>query len=153
MSTVKKILIVHHSKTGNTKNLTSAVIRGARKVNTEIRSLSALKASSKDVLWCDGLILGTPENFGYMSGAMKHFLDEIYYDCLDKVNGLPYAIYVKAGTDGTGTVINIEKILSGLSLKKINEPVLIVGEMDDAALSQCEELGHLMAAGLEASIF
>ena len=63
------------------------------------------------------------------------------------------AIYVKAGTDGTGTVINIEKILSGLSLKKINEPVLIVGEMGDAALSQCEELGHLMAAGLEASIF
>ena len=52
-----------------------------------------------------------------------------------------------------GNTLNIEKILSGLSLKKINEPVLIVGEMGDAALSQCEELGHLMAAGLEASIF
>ena len=63
MSTVKKILIVHHSKTGNTKNLTNGV--GTQKVNAEIRSLSALKASSKDVLWCDGLILGTPENFGY----------------------------------------------------------------------------------------
>ena len=83
----------------------------------------------------------------------NYFLDEIYYDCLEKKEGLPYAIYVKAGNDGTGAIVNIEKILSGLSFKKIQDPVLVVGDLDKIALSRCEELGHLMAVGLIEMIF
>jgi multimeric flavodoxin WrbA len=153
MNTHKHLLIVHHTQSGSTKKMTDAIINGAKQENIIIRSRSALKANSEDLLWADGLLLGTPENFGYMSGAMKYFLDEVFYDCLEKVNGLPYAIYIKAGNDGTGAKNSIEKILSGLSLRKIQDPVIAIGSLTESAVKECEELGQLMAMGLKESIF
>jgi len=153
MNTHKRLLIVHHTQSGSTKKMTDAIINGAKQENIIIRSRSALKANSEDLLWADGLLLGTPENFGYMSGAMKHFLDEVFYDCLERVNGLPYAIYIKAGNDGTGAKNSIEKILSGLSLKKIQDPVIAIGSLTESVIKECEELGQLMAMGLKESIF
>jgi len=153
MNTHKHLLIVHHTQSGSTKKMTDAIINGAKQENIIIRSRSALKANSEDLLWADGLLLGTPENFGYMSGAMKHFLDEVFYDCLERVNGLPYAIYIKAGNDGTGAKNSIEKILSGLSLKKIQDPVIAIGSLTESVIKECEELGQLMAMGLKESIF
>jgi len=153
MNTHKHLLIVHHTQSGSTKKMTDAIINGAKQENIIIRSRSALKANSEDLLWADGLLLGTPENFGYMSGAMKHFLDEVFYDCLERVNGLPYAIYIKAGNDGTGAKNSIEKILSGLSLKKIQDPVIAIGSLTESGIKECEELGQLMAMGLKESIF
>ena len=153
MNTHKHLLIVHHTQSGSTKKMTDAIINGAKQENIIIRSRSALKANSEDLLWADGLLLGTPENFGYMSGAMKHFLDEVFYDCLERVNGLPYAIYIKAGNDGTGAKNSIEKILSGLSLKKIQDPVIAIGSLTESVIKECEELGQLVAMGLKESIF
>lgn len=153
MKTSKHLLIIHHSQTGATKKMTDAVISGANKTNINIRSLSALKATSKDMLWADAVIFGTPENFGYMSGAMKFFFDTIYYECIEKIDGLPYAIYIKAGNDGLGARNSIEKILSGLSLKKIHNPIIIAGPLTSESLIQCEDLGHLVAMGVIESIF
>jgi NAD(P)H-dependent FMN reductase len=92
MNTSKNLLIVHHTQSGDTKKMTDAIIRGSEHKNLNIRSLSALKASSNDLFWSDGVLFGTPENFGYMSGAMKFFFDEIYYECLEKVSGKPYSL-------------------------------------------------------------
>jgi multimeric flavodoxin WrbA len=136
--------------------MADAVVRGARHPdieNVELRVRPALDADARDLLWCDGFILGTPENFGYMSGAMKYFLDRIYYECLDKVDGRPYALFVRAGNDGTGAIASVQRILTGLSVKEVQEPVLIAGEFDETRLADCEELGMTMAAGLEAGIF
>lgn len=119
----------------------------------DLRCIDALQASVEDVLWADALILGTPENFGYMSGALKYFLDRIYYSCLDKVDGLPYALFVRAGNDGSGAVASIDRILSGLSLRRVQEPLLVVGDFDEDRLVDCRELGMTIAAGLEAGIF
>jgi multimeric flavodoxin WrbA len=91
-----------------------AVIAGARHaeiVGVEVRVRDALEADADDVLWADAMIFGTPENFGYMSGAMKYFLDRIYYDCLDRVAGRPYALFIRAGNDGRGAIGSIERIL------------------------------------------
>lgn len=153
---MKHLLIVFHSQSGSTRKMANAVCRGASSpevANVEIRIRDALEATSGDQLWADGLILGTPENFGYMSGALKFFLDRVYYDCLDKVNGLPYAIFVRAGNDGSGAISSIASILQGLSLRQVQDPVLMVGEFDAARLAECEALGLTMAAGLEAGIF
>lgn len=136
--------------------MANAVIAGARHPDIEGVDLvvrDALEASSADLLSADGLILGTPENFGYMSGAMKYFLDRVYYDCLDKINGLPCALFVRAGNDGSGAISSLSRILSGLQVKMVQEPLLISGDFDESRLSDCEELGSLMAAGLEAGIF
>jgi multimeric flavodoxin WrbA len=152
----KHLLIVSHSQSGTTLKMANAVIRGAQNPdieNVELRVRPALDADARDLLWCDGFILGTPENFGYMSGAMKYFLDRVYYECIDMVDGRPYALFVRAGNDGTGAVMSLRRILNGLSVREVQEPVLIAGEFDESRLVECEELGMTMAAGLESGIF
>lgn len=136
--------------------MAEAVIRGARHPDVEgveVRALSALEAGPDDLLWSDAFILGTPENFGYMSGAMKYFLDRVFYPCENKVNGKPWAMFVRAGNDGTGTVASLRRILTGLAVKEVQEPVMIVGDFDESRLADCEELGLTMAAGIEAGVF
>ena len=152
----KHLLIVYHSQSGATSSMADAVIKGAKNPDingVEVQVRDALEASADDVLWADGLLLGTPENFGYMSGAIKYFLDRIYYPCEDKIDGMPYALFVCAGNDGTGAIKSITRILKGLAIKQIQEPVLIVGDVDNSQLIECEELGMIMAAGLESGIF
>ncbi len=136
--------------------MADAVIAGARSTDVdgvEVRVKSALEAKADDLLWCDGFLLGTPENFGYMSGAMKYFLDRAYYPCEGKINGKPYALFVRAGNDGLGAISSMRRILTGLAVREIQEPVLIAGEFDATRLNECEELGLTLAAGLEAGVF
>ena len=152
----KHLLIVFHSQSGSTKRMAEAVIRGADSPDidgVEVRVKPALDADSDDLLWADAFILGTPENFGYMSGATKYFLDRIYYECEGKIDGKPFALFVRAGNDGTGAINSIRRILTGLSVKEVQDPVLIAGEFDESRLGECEELGLTLAAGLEAGIF
>jgi multimeric flavodoxin WrbA len=156
MSGRKHLLIVYHSQSGTTSRMAEAVIRGARNPdigNVDVRARSALEATADDLLWCDAFILGTPENFGYMSGAMKYFLDRSFYECVDRIDGRPYALFVRAGNDGTGAITSMRRILKGLAVKEVQDPVLIAGKFDAARLDECEELGMTMAAGLEAGVF
>ena len=152
----KQLLVVAHVPSANTQKLLDAVMRGAGHADidgVDVRHVKPLEAGPEDVLAADGVILGTTENFGYMSGAMKYFLDRIYYACLDQVDGRPFALFVRAGNDGTGAISSLRRILTGLSVKEVQEPVLIAGEFDETRLGECEELGMTMAAGLEAGIF
>lgn len=156
MTKRRHLLIVYHSQSGSTAKMAQAVIRGARhpdigKVDVRIRD--ALEGVPDDLYWADGFILGSPENFGYMSGAMKYFLDRIYYPCEGKIAGMPYGLFIRAGNDGTGAISSINRILSGLSVREVQQPILVAGEFDDARLTDCEELGMAMAAGLEAGVF
>lgn len=136
--------------------MADAVVNGATSrdvAGVEVRVMTALDAGADDLLWADAFILGTPENFGYMSGAMKYFLDRVFYPCENKINGKPWAMFVRAGNDGTGAISSIRRILSGLAVKEVQEPVLIAGEFDGSRLEECEQLGLTIAAGLEAGIF
>jgi multimeric flavodoxin WrbA len=156
MPSQKHLLIVYHSQSGTTSRMAEAVIRGASHPDidgVETRVKDALEATPEDLLWADGFVLGTPENFGYMSGAMKYFLDRVYYPCEDKIAGRPYALFVKAGNDGSGAITSINRILKGLMVKQVQKPLLIVGEFDEKRLEECEQLGMTMAAGLESGIF
>ena len=136
--------------------MATAVIAGATSSDisdVEVRAKAALDADADDLLWADGFILGTPENFGYMSGAMKYFLDRVYYPCENKINGRPYALFVRAGNDGSGAISSMRRILSGLAVREVQEPVLFVGDFEESRLAECEELGLTLAAGLEAGVF
>ncbi|MDX1517538.1 MAG: flavodoxin family protein [Woeseiaceae bacterium] len=156
MPAAKHLLIVYHSQSGSTSRMAEAVIRGAGSDDVgdvDVRALTALEADADDLLWCDAFILGTPENFGYMSGAMKYFLDRVFYPCEGKVSGKPYALFIRAGNDGSGAVSSIQRILAGLAVREVQEPLMMVGEFDEACLARCEELGLTMAAGLEAGVY
>jgi multimeric flavodoxin WrbA len=150
------LLIVYHTQSGTTSRMAAAVIAGASSSDVsdvEVRAKSALEADADDLLWADGFILGTPENFGYMSGAMKYFLDRVFYPCENKINGRPYALFVRAGNDGSGAISSMRRILGGLAVREVQEPVLFAGDFDESRLAECEELGLTLAAGLEAGIF
>ena len=99
------------------------------------------------------LVLGTTENLGYMSGALKDFFDRVYYPCLDDTRGLPYALYIRAKLDGTGTRRAVESIASGLGWRAVQEPMICHGEWREDFVDECHELGMAMAAGLDGGIF
>ncbi len=152
----KQLLVVAHVPSANTLRLAEAVLRGARNpeiAGVAVRHLPPLEAGPDDVLGADALVLGTTENLGYMSGALKDFFDRVYYPCLDRTRGLSYALYIRAGHDGTGTRRAVETIVTGLGWRAVREPLLCRGEWQDTFLDDCEELGTLVAAGLEAGIF
>src|SRR6266540_5912555 len=80
----------------------------------EVVARAALAATAVDVLGADGYVLGTPANLGYISGALKHFFDQIYYPCLDATAGRPFGFYVHGNDDTAGAVAAIQKITTGL---------------------------------------
>ena len=150
---MKTLLIVFHTGGVKTAQMAEAVERGARsQEGVRVVMRRCAEAGAEDVLSADGLILGTPENFGYMSGMMKDFLERIFYACEGKIEGRPWALFVSAGQDGTGAVTSVERIVTGLRLKKINEPVVVVKELMPEQITALEELGAAMAAGLAAGI-
>ncbi|WP_258868130.1 flavodoxin family protein [Alkalilimnicola ehrlichii] len=155
MSQRKRLLIVAHAPSPNTEQLVNAVLRGARHPdidNVEALHIPPLEANADDVLNADGIILGTTENLGYMSGALKDFFDRIYYPCLEHTEGLPYALYVRAGHDGTGTRRAVDTIVTGLRWRAAQDPLILRGKFENSFIEQCEELGMYLAAGLDAGI-
>ena len=146
----RHLLVIWSSQSGRTEALMRAVCAGAAEFadDVEVRSLPALQAGLDDLLWADALIVATPENFGYLSGAVKDFLDRTYYPAEGKVDGLPYAILVSAGNDGSGAVRALERIATGYRWKRISEPLIVLGEPDDVALAKCRELGAVLAVGI-----
>lgn len=151
----KHLLIVAHVPSDNTRRLRDAVVKGASGpdiADVALRGLIPFEAKADDVLWADAIILGTTENLGYMSGALKDFFDRIYYPCLERSQGKPYALYIRAGQDGTGTRRGIETIVTGLRWRAAREPLICRGEFQERFVADCEELGAAMAASLEAGI-
>ena len=152
----KRLLIVAHVPSPNTLRLREAAVEGATSPDiegVEVTAASPFDVGPEDVLAANAILLGTTENLGYMSGALKDFFDRVYYPCLEQTQGLAYALYIRAGHDGTGTRRAVESITTGLRWRAIQEPVLCKGEFDPAFVVTCEELGMAMAAGLEAGIF
>lgn len=151
-----KLLFISHTPSVNTLALRDACIQGIQHPdieNIELRAKSYLDANAEDVLWCDGIILGTTENFGYMAGLTKDFFERIYYPCLEKTQALPCALYIRAGLDGLGTKVAVEKIFTGLRWKQVQETLILHGDYVDSFKEEVQELGMNFSAGLEAGIF
>jgi NAD(P)H-dependent FMN reductase len=145
------LLIVHHTTSPALHSMHEAVMAGANDDRIEgvsVVARPALAATAVDVLAADGYVLGTPANLGYMSGALKHFFDQIYYPCLEATTRRPFGLYVHGNNDTTGAVLAIDKITAGLQWRRAQDPVLVVGDPSKEDLDECWELGAAMAAGL-----
>lgn len=143
-----QLLVVHHSPTPHLLALTEAVLGGVRHpdiTGVHLTVRAALQATVDDVVAADGYLLGTPANLGYMSGALKHFFDSVYNDCLGVTTGRPWGLWIHGATDTTGARLGVERIVTGLGWRPVSAPVEIVGTPDDE-MERCAELGAVVAA-------
>ena len=149
-----KILIVYHSQTGNTEKMANAIAVGAKSIDgVEVILRKAGDATLEDLLTADGLALGTPENFGYMSGMGKDFFDRTYYAAQEKIFRKPFVVFISAGNDGTGALRAIERIALGYKFKTVFKPVIAKGAITEEIISQCHELGATIAGGCQMGIY
>ncbi|MEY8205627.1 MAG: NAD(P)H-dependent oxidoreductase [Bermanella sp.] len=149
---MKRLLVVFHAPSANTQKMLNAMqiaVDNAGVTGVECRLIAPLQAVPQDVLECDAIILGTTENLGYMSGALKDFFDRIYYPCLEQKQGLPVAAVVRAGHDGTGTCRALNSILTGLKWRWVQEIVLCKGPWQEAFVADCQQLAEAMAVALD----
>ena len=124
------LLVVHHTASPATQELLEAALAGAQAEGVEgveVLVRAALGATVPDVLAADGFVLGTTANIGYMSGALKHFFDTVYYPTLTAKVGAPYGLYVHGNNDTGGAVRAIESIAKGMGWERVSEPVTIIG--------------------------
>ena len=145
------LLVVHHTTSPSVHAMFDAVQSGATDPQIEgvdVVTRAALQASVSDALAADGYLLGTPANLGYMSGALKHFFDQIYYPCLEATIGRPFGVYVHGNNDTTGALRAIEVVTTGLRWRGVQAPVSVIGAPTSADLEACWELGASVAAGL-----
>lgn len=153
---MKHLLIVAHAPSANTYRLRDAALQGAshpdlEQVHCVVKA--PLEAGPDDVLACDAILLGTTENLGYMSGALKDFFDRSYYSVIEKQQGLPCALYIRAGHDGTGTQRAVEGIVTGLRWRWVQPPLILRGEWQEVFTNQAKELSMTIAAGLDSGLF
>ncbi|TVR21782.1 MAG: flavodoxin family protein [Nitriliruptor sp.] len=147
------LLIVHHTPSPALQSLLEAVVDGARNdaiEGVEVRLEPALTCPETAVLGADGYVLGTPANLGYMSGALKHFFDRIYYPCLEATRRRPYGLYVHGNDDTTGAVRSVRTATTGLQWRAVVEVLESTGPPDRSDLDAAWELGATVAASLAA---
>jgi multimeric flavodoxin WrbA len=151
-----RLLVVLHSASGGTRALVDAAVTGA--LDPEIAATTgmavdvvvrgAFDADVDDVLAADGYLLATPENFGYMSGALKDFFDRTYYPCLERTKARPYGLLVKAGGGGTAAVDSVVPLATGLDWRAVIPPLVVTGDVTDADLKAATELGATLVGGM-----
>ena len=152
----QSLLIIAHAPSPNTIALAEAARRGVVQPDVgdvTARLCSPFDITSSDLNGIDGLLLGTTENIGYMAGATKDMFDRCYNDWLDRHEGLPVAIYIRAGLDGTATRRALEGIVGAQRWRLVAPPLILHGDWSDTYPNEVGELAMGMAAGLDAGIF
>ena len=151
---MKRLLIVYHTQTGNTERLAKAAYGAAAEIaasepgQARVDLKRAAESGIHDVLNTDGLLIATPENFGYMSGMIKDFFDRTFYPAEPYQLSLPYGVIVSAGNDGTGAIREIDRIMRGYPMRKVMEPIVARGEITAINETDCADAGAAMMTAL-----
>ena len=151
----KTIIFSSHAPSKNTLALSESCIKGIKKYskNLDLKVLKPQKIMSKTILNCDGIIIGTTENIGYMSGLTKDMFDRCYNTWINKTNGKPVCIYIRAGLDGTATKNSIENIVKSLSWRIVQPTLILKGDYQELFEKSVYNLGGAFSAGIENNIF
>lgn len=148
---MKKLLIVYHSRTGNTEEMARAVCEGAVSGGATVSLKKAGEATPNDLLDCDAVIFGTCTNFGYMGGMMKEFFDQVWLSIGDNVANKPYSAFTcsRSGTkqalDSIDSICNTFNQRKQFKLKKAFEGIAVTPKPSSAILEECKQIGKKMA--------
>ncbi|HEU5035259.1 MAG TPA: flavodoxin family protein [Mycobacteriales bacterium] len=148
-----RLLLVHHTPSPATQELLEAALAGARDPeandgSVEVVVRPALTASVVDALEADGYLLATPANIGYISGALKHFFDTIYYPCLEATRGRPFGAWVHGNLDTAGAIRAIESITTGLMWRRVAPVLTVTGQPAATDRTAVHDLAATLAATL-----
>jgi NAD(P)H-dependent FMN reductase len=156
-----RLLVVHHSPTETVRSLTDAVVAGANDdaiQGVEVLVRPALEANAGEVLGADGYLLGTTANFGYMSGALKHFFDTIFLEAGGALSDdgsagagggggkKPFGLWVHGRYDTTGAVRSVLSIVQALPWTQSAEVLEVLGDVTEEHTAAAYELGGTLAA-------
>lgn len=160
------LLVVWTSQTGGSRALAQAAFEGALAAEPgAARLVAASNAQPGDLLAAAGYLFVTPEMLGSMAGDMKTMFERAYYPLLERVAGRPYAAIVCAGSDGTGAVRQIERIVTGWRLRRVDDALVVVTgaqtpeailapkRIDADALGRAQALGRALAEGIGMGIW
>ncbi|GAA4515433.1 flavodoxin family protein [Brevibacterium yomogidense] len=151
-----RILLIHHSPTESTRKIADAALSAAQIPDLaelgdlELVEVAALQPDIDQVLAADAYVLGTTANFGYISGALKHFFDTVYDHVREPTAGRPFSYWIHGGYDTTGAEKAMEAITTGLGWKLSHDPVVWTGAVEDSHLEQVQEMtATVMASALD----
>ena len=162
----RRLLIVWWSVTGASRAMALAAHRAACDAQEcEVHLRVAGEASVDDLLQAHAFLFVMPEMLGSMAGAMKDLFDRTYYPLLGRLEGRPYALVVCAGSDGSGAVRQLERIVTGWRLRRVAEPLIVCTHaqtpeaiaapkvMTPEALEAAAVLGQSLATGVALGIW
>ncbi|MFO1313949.1 MAG: flavodoxin family protein [Burkholderiales bacterium] len=158
---MKKLLLVWHSQFGGTAQMAAAARTGAESIaGIEVAFLAARDARVDDLRTCDALLVATSENFGSLAGMTKDFFERVFYPCEHDVAGRPYAVIVCAGNDGTGAMRDVDRIATGLRMRKVLPGVIhksgVTAQpqaIPPEVLAACATLAATLAAGVVEGVY
>jgi NAD(P)H-dependent FMN reductase len=151
-TSTKHLLIVYHSQSGRNERLAYAA-RAAAILELDVRLLRAAEAGTRDIEWCDGVLLFLPENFGALAGGLKEFFDRIFYPVIERQLIRPYGVFMACGNDGSASLVQLAKITRGCGWQPVTEAIICHGEPGEAEFEQAQELGEAFATGLILGMF
>jgi multimeric flavodoxin WrbA len=157
---MSRLLVVHHSPTATMRALTESVLAGASDdalEGVEVVVREALEATAADALEADGILLGTPANFGYMSGALKHFFDSTFLELggalADDGSGAPaeggrkpFGLYLHGRYDTEGAERSVLSIAGALPWRRSAPVLSVLGDLTEEHRAAAYELGGTIAA-------
>ncbi len=161
------LVIIWHSRTGAARAMAAAASEAAQTAEPAfpVRMIAAVAATPADLRSASGAIFCCPENLATMSGEMKAFFDRCYYPLLGQIEGRAYGAMIAAGSDGSGALQQMERILKGWRMRSVVDPVIIntsaqtmaeilaEKQLSPASLSPCRNMGAAMASGLAMGVF
>ena len=148
---MSRVLIVYHSHTGNTEAMAKAIYDGAVSAGATVSLKKAADATAEDIIDCDVVAFGTPNNFRYMAGALKDFFDRVWLTIGDRAGDKLYATFGSAGGGGRQAIESIEQICETfsewkrVSFKKALQGIVAAGKPSTQVLQECKEMGAKLA--------
>ena len=121
------MLVIYHSRTGNTETLAKAIAEGVKKEGIECVLKRVSDVKREDFLEADGIIAGSPVYFGSMASELKKVFDE-FVDIREEMEGKIGAAFATSGDKSGGKETTLLSIIQAMLIYGM----IIVGDPMDA---------------------